>query len=112
MTMNLEYAKTAPERAEIDALRGPTVVEFGTDWCGFCRSAQPLIAQAFQGHGAVQHMKIEDGSGRPLGRSFGVKLWPTLIFMLDGKEVVRLVRPGDATEIRDALALIDEPLAQ
>ncbi|BAN25985.1 thioredoxin family protein [Caballeronia insecticola] len=112
MTMNIEYAKTAPARAEIDALSGPTVVEFGTDWCGFCRAAQPLIAQAFQGHGAVKHLKIEDGSGRPLGRSFRVKLWPTLVFMLDGQEVARLVRPGDATEIRDALALIDEPLAR
>jgi thioredoxin 1 len=112
MSMNIEYAKTAPERAEIDALSGPMVVEFGTDWCGFCRAAQPLIAQAFHGHGAVKHMKIEDGSGRPLGRSFRVKLWPTLIFMLGGKEVARLVRPGDVSEIRDALALIDEPLAQ
>jgi thioredoxin 1 len=110
--MNIEYAKTAPERAEIDALSGPMVVEFGTDWCGFCRAAQPLIAQAFQGHGAVKHIKIEDGSGRPLGRSFRVKLWPTLVFMLGGKEVARLVRPGDVSEIRDALALIDEPLAQ
>ena len=112
MSMNIEYAKTAPGRAEIDALSGPTVVEFGTDWCGFCRAAQPLIAQAFQGHGAVKHMKIEDGSGRALGRSFRVKLWPTLVFMLGGKEVARLVRPGDVSEIRDALALIDEPLAQ
>jgi thioredoxin 1 len=41
-----------------------------------------------------------------------VKLWPTLVFMLDGKEVARLVRPGDASEIRDAHALIDEPLAR
>ncbi|SPB16176.1 thioredoxin [Caballeronia novacaledonica] len=112
MSMNIEYAKTAPERVEIDAQSGPMVVEFGTDWCGFCRAAQPLIAQAFQGHGAVKHMKIEDGSGRPLGRSFRVKLWPTLVFMLGGKEVARLVRPGDVSEIRDALALIDEPLAQ
>ncbi|KND54595.1 putative thioredoxin [Candidatus Paraburkholderia kirkii] len=85
MTMNIEYARTAPERAEIDALRGPAVIEFGTDWCGFCRAAQPLIAQAFQGHGAVKHMKIEDGSGRPLGRSFRVKLWSMLVFMLNGR---------------------------
>jgi thioredoxin 1 len=112
MSMITEYAKTAPQRAEIDATSGPMVVEFGTDWCGFCRAAQPLIAQAFQAHGAVRHVKIEDGPGRPLGRSFRVKLWPTLVFMLGGKEVARLVRPGDVSEIRDALALIDEPLAQ
>jgi thioredoxin 1 len=113
MSMNTaEYAKTAPDRSEIDALEGPTVVEFGTDWCGFCRAARPLIAQAFQDHHDVRHVKIEDGSGRPLGRSFRVRLWPTLVFMLNGREVARLVRPGDASEIRDALALIDEPLGQ
>jgi len=112
MSMNIEYAKTAPERAEIDALSGPMVVEFGTDWCGFCRAAQPLIAQAFQEHPGVRHLKIEDGSGRPLGRSFRVKLWPTLVFMLDGKEVARLVRPQDTSEVRDALALIDKPLSR
>jgi thioredoxin 1 len=112
MSTNTEYAKTAPERSEVDALSGPTVIEFGTDWCGFCRGAQPLIAQAFQDHRDVKHMKIEDGSGRPLGRSFRVKLWPTLIFMLGGKEVARVVRPRGVDEIRDALAAIDEPLKQ
>jgi thioredoxin 1 len=112
MTMNTEYAKTAPERADIDALTAPTVVEFGTDWCGHCRAAQPVIAQAFQDHGGIAHMKIEDGKGRALGRSFRVTLWPTLIFMLGGKEVARLVRPRDVAEVRDALALIDEPLSQ
>ncbi|SAL76082.1 thioredoxin [Caballeronia terrestris] len=112
MAMTTSYATSQPPRADIDDLAGATVVEFGTDWCGFCRAAQPLIAQAFQGHSGVRHLKIEDGSGRPLGRSFRVKLWPTLVFMLDGREVARLVRPGDASDIRDALALIDEPLAR
>lgn len=111
MAMTTHYAAAEPPRADIDDLAGPTVVEFGTGWCGFCRAAQPLIAQAFHDHPDVRHLKIEDGSGRPLGRSFRVKLWPTLVFMLDGKEVARLVRPGDASEIRDALALIDEPLS-
>ncbi|CDY78393.1 Thioredoxin [Caballeronia glathei] len=110
--MTTEYARTEPPRADIDDLAGPTVVEFGTDWCGFCRAAQPLIAQAFQEHPGVRHLKIEDGSGRPLGRSFRVKLWPTLVFMLDGKEVARLVRPQDTSEVRDALALIDKPLSR
>jgi thioredoxin 1 len=112
MTANLEYSKTAPERANIDAKKTPLVLEFGTDWCGFCRAAQVHIAQAFQDHRDIEHVKVEDGPGRPLGRSFRVKLWPTLIFLLDGKEVARLVRPGDASEIRDAIALIDEPLAK
>ena len=55
----------------------------------------------------MRHIKVEDGSGRPLGRSFKVKLWPTLIFLDNGREVDRLVRPGDAQAIGQALARID-----
>lgn len=107
MASNTEYSEAAPDRSEVDSLPGPTVIEFGTGWCGYCRAAQPLIAQAFGNHPGVSHLKVEDGKGRPLGRSFGVKLWPTLIFLRDGSEVARLVRPTDANAIGDALARID-----
>ena len=106
MALATGYPETAPSRDEVDAFAGPTVVDFGTDWCGFCRAAQPLIAEAFTGHENVRHVKVEDGSGRPLGRSYRVKLWPTLIFLKDGVEVARLVRPESAQAIRDALAQI------
>ena len=107
--MERTYSPTPPTRAEVDALEGATVLEFGTPWCGVCRATQPAIAEAFTGHARVRHLKIEDGPGRPLGRSYGVKLWPTLVFLRDGAEVARLVRPRDATSIRDALARIDAP---
>jgi thioredoxin 1 len=105
--MNLVQAHNEPARADIDALAGPAVIEFGTSWCGYCRAAQAPIATAFAGHPGVRHIKVEDGSGRPLGRSFGVKLWPTLVFLRDGKEVSRLVRPRDSQSIAEALAEID-----
>jgi len=104
--MNTGYSSLAPPRSQIDALAGPAVVEFGTSWCGYCKAAQPLIAAAFANHPPLHHFKIEDGQGRLLGRSFGVKLWPTLIFLSDGKEIARLVRPQDARAISDALARI------
>ena len=96
-----------PARADVDAMEGPVVVEFGTSWCGICRAAQPAIERALASHPAVRHLKVEDGPGRPLGRSFRVKLWPTLVFLRDGKEVERLVRPRDARTIGDALRRID-----
>ncbi len=103
MSMSTIFAVIEPTRAEIDQLDQPTVLEFGTPWCGYCRAAQPLLADAFAGHAGVAHIKVEDGSGRPLGRSFRIKLWPTLIFLRQGKEIARLVRPGNAGEIDQAL---------
>jgi thioredoxin 1 len=102
-------AGAEPTRAEVEQWKGGAVLEFGAAWCGYCRAAQPLIAAAFANHPEMRHVKVEDGKGRPLGRSFNVKLWPTLVFLRDGKEVARLVRPESANSIRDALAKIAEP---
>lgn len=96
-----------PKRSEVDALPGAALLEFGTWWCGHCLRAQPLIAQALAAHPKVRHVKIEDASGRRLGRSFGVKLWPTLVFLKNGQELAKLVRPQSAEEIEQALARID-----
>lgn len=95
-----------PTRAQVDALRAPTLLEFGTDWCPHCQAAQPLIGGALAAYPQVGRIKVEDGKGRPLGRSFSVKLWPTLVFLREGQEVARLVRPQSESAIREALALL------
>lgn len=96
-----------PSRAEVDATAGALLLEFGSSTCGHCRAAQPSIASAKALHAGVRHVTIEDGKGRPLGRAFGVKLWPTLVFLVDGREVSRLVRPTTVAPIADALARIE-----
>jgi thioredoxin 1 len=93
-----------PTRAEIDAFNVPAVLEFGASWCGYCQAAQADIAAVMKMHPTVRHIKVEDGKGKPLGRSFGVKLWPTLIYLEHGTEQGRVVRPGSAAEIESIFA--------
>jgi thioredoxin 1 len=107
MTDDFPYTEAAPTREEVDASSGAVVLNFGTNWCGFCRGAQPLIRTALAEHAGVRQIKVEDGPGRRLGRSFAVKLWPTLVFLRDGKELARVVRPGSVAEVASKLALIE-----
>ena len=95
-----------PTRDQVDHLRGVAVLEFGTPWCGHCLRAQPLIEQALAARADVQHIKVEDGRGQPLGRSYNVKLWPTLIFLHNGQEVARVVRPADMQSVAQALGAL------
>jgi thioredoxin 1 len=101
-----EYAHTDLGREEVDKWTGPALLEFGTNWCGHCQAAQGPFREAIAGHDDLRHMKVEDGPGRPLGRSYRVKLWPTFIFLKDGVEQARLVRPESVEEIRKELAAL------
>lgn len=86
-------AVVEPTRGEVDRMPGPVVLEFGAGWCPHCQAIQPAMADLRVRHPGVRQIRVEDGKGRPLGRSFRVKVWPTLVFLQDGREVSRLVRP-------------------
>ena len=105
--MTKPYDTAQPERATIDARSGVTAIDFGTNWCGYCKAAEPDIESALAQYPEITHMKVEDGPGRALGRSFRVKLWPTVVVMKDGREVARVVRPADVQEVVDALVMAD-----
>jgi thioredoxin 1 len=101
--MSTPFETVEPARADIAARRGPLLLEFGSPTCGHCRRALPLVEQALAALPGVAHIKVADGPGQPLGRSFGVKLWPTLVFLRDGVEQARAVRPQSVAEITEGL---------
>jgi thioredoxin 1 len=105
MGFTADYSETEPTRAEIDAIAGPLVVEFGAPWCGYCLATQSVLAESLGRFPGVRHLKIYDGKGQPLGRSFRVKLWPTLVFMRDGQVLMQAARPGES-EIAEGLRAI------
>jgi thioredoxin 1 len=84
----------APTREEINGTRGPVLLEFGTSWCGHCRALAPRVAEHLDRLPEVRHIKVEDGPGRPLGRSFRVRMWPNFVFLRDGQVVGQLARPS------------------
>ncbi|MGY3266720.1 thioredoxin family protein [Lysobacter sp. HA35] len=105
MAMSRAYVAQEPTRDAVDAMRGEVLLEFGAPWCPHCLAAEPLVEHVLSTHGDVAHLRIEDGRGRPLGRSFRVKLWPTFVLMRDGVEYARAVRPRSSREVE---ALFDE----
>ena len=99
------YIEQEPTRDIVDTWPGMTVLEFGAPWCGHCIGAQPAVEAVLAARDDVRHLKIEDGRGKPLGRSYRVKLWPTLVVLRDGDEVARVVRPTSMDQVREALAM-------
>ncbi len=105
--MQATYEESTLSRADVDASTAPLVLEFGAPWCGICAAARPALDAAFARHPGLDRRKIWDGPGLPLGRSFGIKLWPTLVLLRGGVEVDRLVRPTETAAIEAALARLD-----
>jgi len=94
MPFDPRYHEQAPTREEVDQMTGKVVLEFGANWCGHCQGLSPAVESLLTGANDVQHIRVADGKGKRLGRSFGVKLWPTLVLLSDGEVVEQLVRPS------------------
>lgn len=104
--MPINYTQQALSLDALKSTHGAILLAFGANWCGHCQAAAPEVDAALARYPQTHHLQVEDGRGRPLGRAFGVKLWPTLIFVRDGVEVDRLVRPTTATAIAECLEKI------
>ncbi|CAN5913604.1 thioredoxin family protein [soil metagenome] len=100
--MSIDSNDREPTREEIERTEGPVLLEFGSAQCGHCRTLAPRLEKLLEEYPDVQHIKVEDGSGKPLGRSFKVKLWPNLVFLRNGQVVQQLARP-EVDEVREGL---------
>jgi thioredoxin 1 len=112
MPAEIEYRdeSAAPSREEIDQQTGAVLLEFGTAWCGHCIAIKRRVADLLERHPEVKHVKVEDGPGRPLGRSFHVRLWPNFVFLRDGRVVRQIARPSYAA-LDEAFQALAAPTA-
>ena len=110
MSFVAEYTSGAPSVRDVESMAGPCFSNLGIPGAVIAvariRSRKKLY---LTNHQHVRHIRVADASGRPLGRWFGVKLWPTLVFLKDGKEMSRLVRPTTLAAINRALDQIEAP---
>jgi len=105
MAYDPTYHDDAPTRDEVEQTDGLLILEFGANWCGHCQRLSPVVEAMLKQHPHVQHRRIADGKGKALGRSFRVKLWPTLVFLKDGQPVDQLARP-DVEQVRRAMEVL------
>ena len=104
--MSTLYQACALTRSDLDARPGDLLLQFGVDGCGHCQRAEPAIAEALEVFPSLNHLRIEDGAGRPLGRYLGIRLWPTLVLLREGQELDRLVRPTQTAQVIALLRLL------
>jgi len=101
------YQTQAPDPAEVEAMTGLVLLDFGTDWCGHCIAARAPVDAWLDAHDGVDLLRVEDGPGRKLGRAYRVKLWPTLVLLRDGREIARVVRPRGLPDLQPLDAALD-----
>tara|TARA_R110001583_G_scaffold22377_9_gene84049 strand:- start:10494 stop:10838 length:345 start_codon:yes stop_codon:yes gene_type:complete len=106
---NPKYSQELLPLEQISKIEGRFLLEFGAPWCGHCQAAFPAVQEVLNENPKMPHIKIYDGKGKKLGRTFTVKLWPTFILMQEGKEIARIVRPEHADELRKLIHIKNIP---
>jgi thioredoxin 1 len=81
-------AATAPGKAPL-----VTFIELGSVNCVPCKAMQPVMEEVRQKYGDQVSVLFHDvwtGEGEPYGRSYGIRVIPTQVFLdKDGKEYFR-----------------------
>ena len=89
MTATEELLLVTEETFEREVLHSPVpvVVDFYADWCGPCRTAEPILRQISGSlAGRVKFTKVNVDESNNISRSFGIHSIPTYFFVNDGRE--------------------------
>ena len=79
-------------QAEVLESKVPTLVDFSADWCGPCRSQQPILEQLASSYeGRARVVKVDVDRSQDLARQFSVRSIPTLLLFDQGQVVATKV---------------------
>ncbi|ATZ60962.2 MAG: thioredoxin domain-containing protein [Methanosarcinales archaeon Met12] len=82
----------------------PILMDFYADWCGPCKTQNPIIDELKGKFGdKVEFKKINIDKNHELARKYGVLSIPTLIIEVENKIVQRFTGVTQANVLGDAL---------
>ncbi|WP_135366184.1 thioredoxin family protein [Halosimplex halophilum] len=80
-----------------------TLKDFYADWCGPCKTQDPILDDLEEEYGDVQFEKINVDEQQDVANEYHVRSLPTLIVENDDGIVERFVGVTQADDIEDAL---------
>lgn len=85
----------------------PVIVDFWAPWCMPCRMVAPALEQLAQEYGGqVIVAKVNTDDHHEWANHYGVQGIPTLLFVVDGQVVDRLVGAAPAIAIKQRLEAV------
>jgi len=81
-----------------------TLKDFYADWCGPCKTQDPILEDLEEEWGDVEFEKIDVDEEQDVANEYQVRSLPTLIVENDDGVVERFVGVTQADDIEDALS--------
>lgn len=96
------------ENFDAETSSGVVLVDFYADWCGPCKMIAPIIEElAGEMKGRAKVAKLDIETAQNVTAKFQVTSIPTIILLVDGHEVNRVVGVRDKAALQ---SLIEEAL--